>query len=101
MVKNIFDYADEHIENKQTNEQIKEQVQNQGLDYEKLQQTFNKYQSMPQDQIVQEFLSMAKQQKSSGQLNKQNLDQISSTLSPFLNNQQKEFLDTLIHKIDE
>lgn len=101
MVKNIFDYADEHIENKQTNEQIKEQVQNQGLDYEKLQQTFNKYQSMPQDQIVQEFLSMAKQQKSSGQLNKQNLDQISNTLSPFLNNQQKEFLDTLIHKIDE
>ncbi len=101
MVKNIFDYADEPIENQQTSEVIKEQVQNQGLDYEKLQQTFNKYQSMPQDQIVQEFLSMAKQQKNSGQLNKQNLDQISSTLSPFLNNQQKEFLDTLIHKIDE
>ena len=101
MVKNIFDYADEPIENQQTSETLKEQVQNQGLDYEKLQQTFNKYQSMPQDQIVQEFLSMAKQQKNSGKLNKQNLDQISNTLSPFLNNQQKEFLDTLIHKIDE
>ena len=100
MVKNLFDYADTPIQEsnntKQSNKTTKDNISKEDINT-----LYNKYKDLPQDQLVAEFVKSAKAQRSSGNLNDDKINQIYNTLGPYLNNQQKEFFETLIHKIDE
>jgi hypothetical protein len=98
MVKNLFEYADTPI---QEEKQPEQKDKDQKISKEDISQLYNKYKDMPQEQLVEEFVKSAKAQRTSGALDDNKINQIYSTLCPYLNNQQKEFFDTLIHKIDE
>ncbi len=100
MVKNLFDYADTPIQ-QSDNAKQPDKVEKVNISKEDINALYNKYKDLPQDQLVSEFVKSAKQQRSSGNLNDEKINQIYNTLGPYLNNQQKEFFETLIHKIDE
>ncbi len=87
MAKNIFDY-EENIQNvpKQTQKNIEDMVEH--------------YKGYSQDELMQELFSVASKEKQNGTLSKEKLDSIKSTLAPYLNASQIEFLEKLIEKLN-
>ena len=68
-------------------------------DFSEYQNTINKYKDLSQDQLMSELLSQATDLKSQGKLNMDMLNQISSTLNPMLNDDQKQLLSNIINKL--
>ncbi|MBQ7880577.1 MAG: hypothetical protein IJ358_01880 [Clostridia bacterium] len=68
-------------------------------DFSEYQDTINKYKDLSQQELYSELLSQATNLKSQGKLNTQMLDQLSSTLYPMLNNEQKQLLNNIIERI--
>ena len=102
MKKNLFDYAKEDMSN---NEKAKlEQEYEQKFDEQtktEVKDLYNKYKNYSQDELLNEFLTTSKQKIKQGSLSKNNLQNTINNLSPFINTEQKKFLDDLIKKIDE
>ena len=61
----------------------------------------NKYKNMNNNELMSNLFSEASKLKSEGKLDSSTLNNLSSTLSPFLNNEQKEMLNSLINAINE
>lgn len=61
----------------------------------------NKYKNMNNNELMSNLFSEASKLKSEGKLDSSTLNNLSSTLSPFLNNSQKEMLNSLINAINE
>lgn len=105
MVKNLFDFADTPIQPKknvtQNVEDLKDKLNQSGIDADDVEKTYKKYQNMSQNELIAEFVKQAKSQRQQGVLDDNKLQNMVSNISPFLNEQQREFLNTLIHKIDE
>jgi len=70
-----------------------------GKDFSEYQNTINKYKDLSQDQLMSELLNQATGLKSQGKLNMDMLSQISSTLNPMLNDDQKQLLNNIINKL--
>ena len=68
-------------------------------DFSDYQDTINKYKDLSQDELMGELLSQATDLKSQGKLNMDMLNQISSTLNPMLNDEQKQLLTNIINKL--
>jgi len=106
-MKNLFDFADENIqdfsqkensENKKDSYQdnvSKEDVENQAKDL------YNKYKNYSQDELLNEFLSTSKSKLKDGSLTREKLENTISSLAPFLNSSQKEYLRGLMGKLDD
>ena len=72
---------------------------NSSKDFSDYQDTINKYKDLNQDQLMSELLSQATDLKSQGKLNMDMLNQLSSTLNPMLNDEQKQLLNNIINKL--
>lgn len=68
---------------------------------EDYQEILNKYKNMNSNDLMSNLLSEASKLKSEGKLDSESLNSLKSTLSPFLNSEQKEMLDSLIKTINE
>ena len=68
-------------------------------DFSQYQDTINKYKDLSQEDLYNELFTQASNLKAEGKLNTQMLDQISTTLYPMLNDEQKQLLNSLISKI--
>lgn len=68
-------------------------------DFSEYQDTINKYKDLSQEDLYNELFSQASNLKAEGKLNTQMLDQISTTLQPMLNDEQKQLLNNLINRI--
>ena len=64
------------------------------------QDIIDKYKNMGNDELMSNLLSEASKLKQQGKLDSNQLNNLSSTLSPFLNNEQKDMLANLIKAID-
>lgn len=64
------------------------------------QNLIDKYKNMGNDELMSNLLSEANKLKQQGKLDSDQLNNLSSTLSPFLNNEQKDMLANLIKAID-
>lgn len=62
----------------------------------KLGDLMEKYKNKSSDELLQELMSVAKKEKQKGNLNEKRLNEIYSTLSPMLNENEKEKLKNLI-----
>lgn len=62
---------------------------------------YQKYQNFSQDELMNEFLKTSKQKMREGSLTPEKLQNTVNSLSPFLNNSQKEFLKGLMSKLDD
>lgn len=107
MAKNLFDFGDEKIDNsKQNNSKVKEEnSKNNKQDYNKNQtqkeaeNLYEKYKNFSQSELIDEFLNTSKQKINEGSLSKDKISQTANLLSPYLNEQQKQFLNSLMDKI--
>lgn len=65
------------------------------------QNIIDKYKNMDSSELMQNLFQEANRLKQQGKLDNQQLDNLSSTLSPFLNEEQKNMLSSLIKAIEE
>ena len=72
---------------------------NSSPDFSDYQETINKYKDLSQEDLYSELLNQASNLKSQGKLDEQTLQQISSTLSPMLNDEQKDLLNNIIERL--
>ena len=61
----------------------------------------NKYKNMDQSDLMSNLFHEASKLKKEGKLNAETLQNLKSTLSPFLNSQQQEMLNNLVNAINE
>ncbi len=62
---------------------------------------YNKYKNYSEQDLMSEFLSTARNKLQNGELTHDKLQNTIASLSPFLNDSQKAYLDNLIRKIDD
>lgn len=59
-----------------------------------------KYQNYSQSELMAELIKTANEEKQNGNLNKEKLMNIKSTLTPYLNSNQIQFLERIMEKLD-
>lgn len=67
----------------------------------KYEDILNKYKNMNSNDLMQNLFTEASKLKSEGKLTNESLENLKSTLSPFLNSEQKVMLENLIEAINE
>ena len=75
------------------------QNNNSNKDFSAYQETINKYKDLSQEDLYSELLSQATDLKAQGKLDTSMLEQISTTLTPMLNDEQKQLLNNIMNKI--
>ncbi len=66
-----------------------------------LQEMIDKYKNMNSGELMSNLLSEASKLKGEGKLNADSLSNLKNTLTPFLNSEQIEMLNSLINAINE
>ena len=59
-----------------------------------------KYKGLSKQELMQEFLKESKKQKQNGELDKNKIENIKKTLTPFLDNNQQQNLQNLMDLIN-
>ena len=62
---------------------------------------YDKYKNMNSDDLMSNLMSEASKLRSQGKLDNSTLNSLSSSLSPFLNEEQKKMLSSLVNTIKE
>ena len=86
----------------QNTSKFNEQSNNQNSsnqDFSEYQDTINKYKDLSQEDLYSELISQASDLKAKGKLDTSMLEQLSSTLNPMLNDEQKQMLNNIINRI--
>lgn len=65
-----------------------------------LEDLMEKYKGLSKQELMQEFLNESKKQKQSGELDKNKIENIKKTLTPFLDNNQQQNLQNLMDLIN-
>ena len=90
MPKSIFDYVPDE-------EKISKAESKAPQDAEKL---IEHYKGFSQDELIKELFRVASSEKEKGTITKEKLQEIRLTIVPYLNDNQIEFLDKLIERLD-
>lgn len=85
-------------ENKKEAEKIISENQEKANEYQDI---INKYKNMNQNDLMSNLFSEATKLKQQGKLDSSTLNNLKSTLSPFLNSEQQEMLNNLVNAINE
>ncbi len=96
MSKNIFDF--ENLEEKVSEE--KSNFNKKANTQKTAEELINHYQGYSQQDLIGELFKVAAIEKEKGTLTKERLDDIKATILPYLNENQIEFLDKLIEKLN-
>lgn len=80
------------------NKHVIDENKTQAEDYEKI---INKYKDMDNGELMVNLFKEASKLKQEGKLDSATLQNLKSTLAPFLNEEQQSMLNELIQKIDE
>ena len=91
MPRDFFTFANEH-------KNIINENKPQATEYEEI---LNKYKNMDSSELMSNLFSEASKLKKEGKLDSNSLNNLKSTLSPFLNAQQQELLGNLVNAINE
>ena len=82
----------------QNKEKIVNENQEKVNQYEEI---LNKYKNMSNNELMQNLFSEATKLKQQGKLDSSSLNNLKTTIAPFLNTEQKEMLNSLISAINE
>ena len=95
MPRDFRSFANEH---KKDAEKIINENKEDASKYEDI---INKYKNMSQNDLMSNLFTEAMKLKKQGKLDASSLNNLKSTLSPFLNFEQQEMLNNLINAINE
>ena len=106
MNRNLSEFSQEKIEANKNFEDINnraEDIKNSTNDKTKqeVNDLYNKYKNYSQEELMNEFISTAKNKLQNGDLTQNKLQNTINSLSPFLNESQKEYLNNIIRKIND
>lgn len=91
-------FSEYNIDTKKQYEKIKEDnpetVNN-------VEEQLKKYENLSQAELMQEFIKESKKQKQNGNLDRDKMENIKSTLLPFLNSNQQKQLDYLMGIVND
>ena len=91
-------FSEYNIDTKKQYEKIKEDnpetVNN-------VEEQIKKYENLSQAELMQEFIKESKKQKQNGNLDRDKMENIKSTLLPFLNSNQQKQLDYLMGIVND
>lgn len=97
MPRDFKSFAKEN-QNSKSAEKILSENQEKVNDYQEI---LNKYKNMDQTNLMSNLFSEASKLKKEGKLDATTLTNLKSTLSPFLNSDQQEMLNSLVNAINE
>ena len=95
MPRDFKSFANEH---KKETEKILNENKDKANEYQDI---LNKYKNMDQNDLMTNLFSEASKLKQEGKLDSSTLNNLKSTLSPFLNSEQQEMLNNLVNAINE
>ena len=64
-----------------------------------LEDMINSYSKLGQDELLNEFMKLTLEKKKKGVLDEKELNNIKSTIEPFLNEEQKSILDKILNMV--
>ena len=67
---------------------------------EKLEDLIDKYSTYSQTDLISEFMKLTNEKKKKGELNESEMNSLKQTISPFLNDEQKNNLDKIMNVIN-
>ena len=82
----------------ENNKKIINDNQEKANDYQSI---IDKYKNMDQSELMSNLFSEASKLKQDGKLDSNSLNSMKDIISPFLNDEQKNMLNSIIHKINE
>ena len=91
-MSNFSDYI------KEENNRVEEKVS--VTEKENLEDLINKYSSYSKNDLMSEFLKMTLEKKKKGELSSSEINNLKSTIVPFLNSEQKENLDKILQMVE-
>ena len=91
MSKSIFDFVSNEDKDINKNEKI---------DTKSAEKLVEHYKNFSQEELMKELFKVANSEKENGTLTKEKLQDIRSTIVPYLNDSQINFLDMLIEKLN-
>ncbi len=91
-----FKNAPKENEKKDTKQ---EKINKTNVDNKKIEEAYNTYKDMNENQLMAELLSQVSKQKQNGTFNYQQIKNSVETLTPFLNEEQKNNLLSILEKI--
>ena len=68
-------------------------------DFSEYEDTINKYKNLSQDELYSELFSQASNLKAQGKLDTNMLENLSTTLAPMLNDEQKQLLNNIMNRL--
>ncbi|NCB48591.1 MAG: hypothetical protein EOM55_03125 [Clostridia bacterium] len=102
MKKNLFDFASEKFDEKE--EKICQEDLEKKIDENtktNAKDLYKKYKNYSKDELVDEFLSSSKEKIKQGSLSKDKIRETLSSVAPYMNQNQKNFFENLLSKLDE
>ncbi len=85
--------------NDQQKSTAQDKANNQKMSNDDLKDMIDKYSSLSSDSLLREFMEMTMKRKQNGELKNGELEQIASTILPYLNNEQKDSLQKIIELV--
>jgi hypothetical protein len=82
------------------NDKEEEKINADKIDKENLEDMINSYQGLSENELLNEFLKRTIDKKKKGELKKDELELIKSTIIPYLNEEQKINLDKLLRMVE-
>ncbi len=82
----------------ENNKKIINENKDKANDYQSI---IDKYKNMDQSELMSNLFSEASKLKQDGKLDSNSLNSMKDMISPFLNDEQKNMLNSIIHKINE
>ena len=91
-------FSEYNVDTKKQYEKIKE---NNPETVNNVEEQLKKYENLSQAELMQEFIKESKKQKQNGNLDRDKMENIKSTLLPFLNSNQQKQLDYLMGIVND
>lgn len=91
-------FSEYNVDTKKQYEKIKEDNPE---SVNNVEEQLKKYENLSQAELMQEFIKESKKQKQNGNLDRDKMENIKSTLLPFLNSNQQKQLDYLMGIVND
>lgn len=103
MIDNLFDFGKVELEEEKTKDADKNNdfCKNDKIDEEKAKNIYEKYKNYSKNELINELHSVISNGKKNGTITNQKINDTVKNLMPYLNDNQKEFLESIIKGINE
>ena len=98
MPRDFKNFSKDHKKVVEENKNIIQENQDKASEYQNI---LDKYKNMDNNELMSNLFSEASKLKREGKLDSNQLNNLKSTISPFLNSEQQEMLNSLIKTINE